>query len=209
MQLAYERKFFSLKPASTYLCGTREGRHGTENVRDKYLNSAIEALRKKTYHTLSVSFSGRASKACPWKCVPQGTRRWSRERQNAGVKKSARQPRAFTLVFNGCDWTVGFRGGLKWKSRRNGKTHQNEIQDSGRFVAARRIPWKNTDIFYITFCSYANAFFPSPVFSHLRTRVLSSTISGRPPSRHPRSPSRLAQLEKATLHSRGTSKQNS
>lgn len=46
---------------------------------------AIEALSKKSRHTLYVSFSRRASKASVKVCL-EGTQWWSREGQNAGVK---------------------------------------------------------------------------------------------------------------------------
>lgn len=138
--------------------------------------------------------------------VSWGTRHRPREGQRADVK-NPQKPRAFTLVFNGRDWTVGFRRELKWRSRRNGKTHQNEIQDSDE-PWRRRIPWKNTDIFYITFCSYSNAFFLPPPASTISTRALfpSMISAGHPFARFAGS---LAWREKATLHSRGTSKQNS
>lgn len=86
MQLAYERKFLSLKPASTYLCVAREGHHGTGNVRDKYLNSSRDrsTLEKATPHPLRLIL--KKSFESVRESVSRGTRRRSREGQNARVK---------------------------------------------------------------------------------------------------------------------------
>lgn len=108
--------------------------------------------------------------------------------REAGVKNPPK-PKAFTLVFNGCDWTVGFRGGLKWRSRRNGKTHQNEIQDSDR-------PWRRREslekirIYFISLSAriHKRFFFsslhpPSPLSP--RACFPSRRSLHRPSSRHP------------------------
>jgi len=136
LQLAYERKFLSLKPAPTYLCAAREGHHGTENVRDKYLNSFRDrsTLEKATPHPLCLIL--KKSFESVRESVSRGTRRrqrrWSREGQNARVKNpQGNQERLHWYSMAAIElWAFG--GGLKWRSRRNGKTHQNEIQDSDR-----------------------------------------------------------------------------
>lgn len=71
MQLAYERKFLSLKPASTYLCAAQEGHHGAENVRDKYLNSSRDrsTLEEATPHPPRLILEKRASKASVKVCL--------------------------------------------------------------------------------------------------------------------------------------------
>lgn len=137
-----------------------------------------EAPSKKPHRTLSASFSRRASKAS-MKVCPEGRGGGREEGQKAGIK-NPQKPRAFTLVFNGCDWTVGFRGGLKWRSRRNGKTHQNEIQDSDR-------PWQRREslekirIYFISLSAriHKRFFFlpPPPFFPSFSTVSPPATFS--------------------------------
>lgn len=118
---------------------------------------------RKSYVTPSPSHS---QEELPWKCVPRDAAAAAAiaRRAKCKSKKSARQPRAFTLVFNGCDWTVSFRGGLKWRSRRNGKTHQNEIQDSDR-PYRRGESLEKIRIYFISLSACIQTlFFPSPRF---------------------------------------------
>lgn len=131
--------FFKTQPASAYLCAAQEGHRGTENVRDKYLNfsrdrrSTLEKatprprrpFRKKSFESVHESLS-------------RGTRRRSRGRAKCRSKKSTETESVYIGIQWPRDWTVGFCGGLKWRSRRNGKTHQNEIQDSDR-------PWRRRE----------------------------------------------------------------
>lgn len=176
------------------------------------ISSAIEEAPSKKPHR-ALPFSRRASEAS-MKVYPEGRDSGRKEGQNAGVK-NPQKPKAFTLVFNGRDWTVGFRGGLKWRSRRNGKTHQNEIQDSDR-------PWRRREslekirIYFISLSARIHkCFFFLPSFPPLPYPLslrACSPLDG-PPADYlfatPVSGRSLAWCEKAAFFSRGTPKQNS
>lgn len=182
MQLAYERKFLSLKPASTYLCAAQEGHHGAENVRDKYLNSSRDrsTLEEATPHPLRLILE--KSFESVRESVSRGTRRRSREGQNAEVKNpQSNQERLHWYSTAAIELWVFFGGGLKWRSRRNGKTHQNEIQDSDR-PSRRGESLEKIRIYFISLSARIQTLFsPTPAFSHLRARVLSSTTSAGHP----------------------------
>lgn len=166
---------------TTYLCGAREGTTVGQKTYETNISilPAIEAFWKKTYHPFS-RFQEELRKRESVSLEGHGGEMVAR-RAKCKRKKSARQPRAFTLVFNGCDWTVSFRGGLKWKSRRNGKTHQNEIQDSDR-------PWRRGEslekirIYFISLSTRIQMLFFLPPFFPITARVFSPR---RSPASHP------------------------
>jgi len=81
---------------------------------------AIEASLKKPHHILFVSFSRIISKVSVKMCPEKTVVAKRAKCKNKKIRKATKSK--FTLVFNGCDWTMDFRGGLKWWwSRRNGK----------------------------------------------------------------------------------------
>lgn len=117
-------------------------------------------------------------------------------------------------------WAFGSGGGaegLKWRSRRNGKTHQNEIQDSDPTVAAATAaaavanPLKKYGYILYHFLLVFKRFFPSFPSPSRQSRpcalfpitvcVLSLDHLQWPPFRHPVTGC-LASREKTTLCSR-------
>lgn len=177
---------FFKRPVSAYLCAAQEGHRDRERTRQisQFLPRSKKHPRKS--HT-APSLSQKELRKRPWKvCPPEGRDGGREEGQNAGVK-NPQKPKAFTLVFNGCDWTVGFRGELKWRSRRNGKTHQNEIQDSDR-PWRRRKSLEKIRIYFISLSARIHKcffFLPSAILFP-RTRVHPCWWSPhRPPFRHP------------------------
>jgi len=153
----------------------RDSRAPWDGKRTRQISQFLPRSKKhprKSHIASSPSLSRREASKASMKVRPEGRDGGREEGQNAGIK-NPQKPKAFTLVFNGCDWTVGFRGGLKWRSRRNGKTHQNEIQDSDR-------PWRRREslekirIYFISLSArihkrFFSPFPPSPPF--LRARV--------------------------------------
>lgn len=104
-------------------------------------------------------------------------------------------------------WVFG-QGGLKWRSRRNGETHQNEIQDSDRPLR-RANPLKKYGYILYHFLLVFKRFFLLPIpslFSHRRVYAHPTTISPRRPSFRrfrltPFSPARRSQQSSVTRKS--------
>lgn len=173
-----EISFLKTRLVSAYLCAAREGHYGKENVRDKYLNSSRDrwSTLQDPHHTL---FLEEELRKRPWKCVLRDARS-PRRAECRSKKKNSQKPRAFTLVFNGCDWTVGFRRGLKWRSRRNGENSSKRNPGFGPTVAAANPLKKYGYILYHFLLVFKRFFFTSPpCFHHLRAYARARGFSPR------------------------------
>lgn len=172
-QLVYERKDSPFKtcPSTIHLFmrssrGLSWDRKRTRQISQFFPRSAKHPREEsRTTPFLNESF-GRTSV----KVWSQGTTRWWSRRANCRNKKSAETE----SVYIGIQW-------LRLNCGFSGRAKMENVGGTGKLIKTksrirtdpwrRRIPWKNTDIFYITFCSYSNAFFLLPPLPSICARA--------------------------------------